>query len=212
MTFFGKTLIDDAALSADYWWLPTVLAIASGLTGAALLRVTGRVFLGWGTSEPLDPEGTESEEAGQTAASHEEGADIEAHPKVPLVLVAVPALLMFAAVVAGLVPDLIPGIERAAAHFRDHVAYATAVLAERTPVYKQVATSHVTATAWIYSLVSLTVATAGAAVGLRGRQVVPGGVGDALRAAHSGHVGDYVAWWTLGMAILGGLVLWAVAV
>ena len=34
---------------------------------------------------------------------------------------------------------------------------------------------------------------------------------DALRAAHSGHVGDYVAWWTFGMAVVGGLVLWAVA-
>ena len=26
----------------------------------------------------------------------------------------------------------------------------------------------------------------------------------ALRAVHSGHVGDYVAWLTVGLAILGG--------
>ena len=136
---------------------------------------------------------------------------MKAHASVPAVLVAVPALLMVAAVVAGLLPDLVPSIERAAAHFRDHAAYATAVLAGRPPAYPPVATSHVTATAWIYSLASLGVAAAGAAVGLRGRHIVPVGVGDALRAAHSGHVGDYVAWWTFGMTIVGGLILWAVA-
>ncbi|HEX4718700.1 MAG TPA: proton-conducting transporter membrane subunit [Thermoleophilaceae bacterium] len=210
-TFFGKSLIDDAALSADYWWLPAVLALASGLTGAAVLRATGRVFLGWGTPAPRDPEGTESEEAGQEESAHEEGADVKAHASVPVVLVLVPAVLMAAAVVAGLVPDLVPSIERAGAHFRDHVGYATAVLAERAPVYNAVATSHVTVTAWIYSLASLAAAAVGAVVGLRGHQVVPAGIGDALRAAHSGHVGDYVAWWTFGMAVVGGLVVWAVA-
>jgi multicomponent Na+:H+ antiporter subunit D len=78
-------------------------------------------------------------------------------------------------------------------------------------VYHPAATSHVAASAWIYAVASVAGAFIGAAIGLRGHQIVPGGIGDALRAAHSGHIGDYIAWWTLGMSVLGGLVLWAVA-
>jgi hypothetical protein len=36
---------------------------------------------------------------------------------------------------------------------------------------------------------------------------VDGGVG-ALRELHSGHVGDYVAWLTVGVASFGGLCAW----
>jgi multicomponent Na+:H+ antiporter subunit D len=118
---------------------------------------------------------------------------------------------MLAGVAAALVPGLVPSIERAAAHFHDHSAYTAAVLAGHTPVYPGVATSHVSVGAWIYSIGSTVGALAGAAVGLRGRQILPAGVVDALRAAHSGHVGDYIAWWTFGMTVIGGLVLWAVA-
>jgi hypothetical protein len=29
----------------------------------------------------------------------------------------------------------------------------------------------------------------------------------ALRRLHSGHIGDYIAWWTAGAALLGGSTL-----
>jgi hypothetical protein len=54
-----------------------------------------------------------------------------------------------------------------------------------------------------------------AGLGLFGRplrQRLPGallgpvvGAVDALRDLHSGHIGDYIAWWTTGAAVLGGL-------
>jgi multicomponent Na+:H+ antiporter subunit D len=209
-TFFGKSLIEDASLTHGYGWLPAVLALCSGLTGAAVLRASGRIFLGWGTDEPRS-EGTRSEERSQAESAAEEGRGVQAHPTTPAVLVAVPALLMLAGVVAGLVPGLVPSIERAASHFHDHAAYASAVLSGHTPVYHPVATAHVSTTAWIYSIAATLAAIAGAAVGLRGRHVLPARIGDGLRAVHSGHVGDYIAWWTFGMTVLGGLVLWAVA-
>jgi multicomponent Na+:H+ antiporter subunit D len=37
----------------------------------------------------------------------------------------------------------------------------------------------------------------------RGTARVLGAPVEALRAAHSGHVGDYVAWLTVGLAVLG---------
>jgi multicomponent Na+:H+ antiporter subunit D len=209
-TFFGKSLLEDAALSSDYTWLPAVLAFCSAVTAAALLRASARIFLGWGTDEART-EGTSSEDSSQVASSREEGAEEGTHPRTPVLLVLVPALLMLAALVAGLVPDLVPSIERAGAHFRDHAAYAAAVLQGHVTAYPPVVGSHVTGTAWIYAVCSTIGAFLLAAVGLRGRQVVPGGIGDALRAAHSGHIGDYVAWWTFGVTVLGGLVLWAVA-
>jgi multicomponent Na+:H+ antiporter subunit D len=50
------------------------------------------------------------------------------------------------------------------------------------------------------------------ASGLRGRLPRPllhpvlVGV-DGLRALHSGHIGDYIAWWTAGAAAFGGTAL-----
>jgi multicomponent Na+:H+ antiporter subunit D len=209
-TFFGKSLIEDASLVRNYEWLPAVLALCSALTGAAVLRVSARVFLGWGSDQPRS-EGTLSEERAQAESAREEGVGVEPHPRTPALLVAIPALLMLAAVVAGLIPGLVPSIERAASHFHDHAAYSSAVLNARAPVHLPVETAHVSVTAWIYAAAALAGAVVAAAVGLRGRQVMPGGIGDVLRAAHSGHIGDYIAWWTFGTTVFGGLLLWAVA-
>src|SRR5947208_3118682 len=55
-TFFGKSLLDGGALGGGYAWLPTVFVISSLLTGGAVLRVTGRVFLGWGPEQRADEE------------------------------------------------------------------------------------------------------------------------------------------------------------
>jgi multicomponent Na+:H+ antiporter subunit D len=208
-TFFGKSLIEDAGLTAGYRWLPAVLVLSSALTGAAVLRAGARIFLGWGAERPRSG-GIDVAEERQIEVSREEGGEVKAHQRTPAPLVVVPVLLMLAALFAGLVPGHVPSIERAAAQFRDHAAYAGSVLYGKAPRYPPVAIAHVTATAWIYALCSTAGALLLAAVGLRGRLVVPR-VGEALRAAHSGDVGDYVAWWTFGVAVIGGLVLWAVA-
>src|SRR5947209_1879562 len=62
--FFGKSLLDAAALDAGYGWLPAVFVFSSMLTGGAVLRVTGRVFFGWGKREHPDDR--------QTAVAREE--------------------------------------------------------------------------------------------------------------------------------------------
>jgi len=45
-TFAGKPLIEAAAGAAGYHWLVVVFIGSSAMTGAAVLRVAGRVFLG----------------------------------------------------------------------------------------------------------------------------------------------------------------------
>jgi multicomponent Na+:H+ antiporter subunit D len=206
-TFFGKSLIDAAALEQGYAWLPAVIVVASALTGGAVLRVTGRVFCGWGAADvPDDPEAEEA---------LEEQAEVTApHDRTPLIMVLPAVVLMVAAVVAGLSPGLVGAIEHAAAHFRDHAAYARAVLGGGAR-FAETVPSHLEVTDFLYGGASTAGAVAVAAVALFGRRSArtapaPMRAGTeralaALRALHSGHVGDYVAWLTVALAGLGGL-------
>jgi len=69
----------------------------------------------------------------------------------------------------------------------------------------------------IYGLLATVGALGAAAAGLFGRplrEALPQAVGGrarsglrALRSLHSGHIGDYIAWWTAGAGMLGGVCL-----
>ena len=48
VAFFGKSALETAASEAGLSWLSIVFVVVSALTGGAVLRVAGRVFLGWG--------------------------------------------------------------------------------------------------------------------------------------------------------------------
>ena len=51
-TFLGKALLEEAALEAGRPWLIGLFVAVAALTSAALLRATGRVFLGLGGAVP----------------------------------------------------------------------------------------------------------------------------------------------------------------
>ncbi len=207
--FFGKSLLDGAALEVHYPWLPTVFVISSILTGGAVLRAAGRVFLGWGASERQD-----DVELRQPPEQDEERIERDVTP--PLMLI-VPATLLLGAVVVGLIPGLVPAIERAAARFTDHAAYATWVLRGHPAHYPPVPPSHVETFDYLYAVASTLGAIAIAALtlfgaALRGRvprrfEGPPRAALTALRRLHSGHIGDYIAWWTAAAAMLGGASL-----
>ncbi len=207
--FFGKSLLDGASLDAGYPWLPSVFVISSMFTGGAVLRVTGRVFFGWGAShKPDEPQADEARE----------GDDEESHTRAstPPLMLLVPALLLAAAIVIGLIPGAVPGIERAAAHFGDHQSYINWVLHGHVH-FPPASTSHIETYDYFYGAAAALGAVALAALGLFGaplRGMLPAapvrGVGAAvwaLRRLHSGHIGDYIAWWTAGAALLGGASL-----
>jgi multicomponent Na+:H+ antiporter subunit D len=54
-TFLGKALMEDAALEAGTPWMIGLFVVVAALTSAALLRATGRVFLGLGNPSLGDP-------------------------------------------------------------------------------------------------------------------------------------------------------------
>jgi multicomponent Na+:H+ antiporter subunit D len=207
-TFFGKSLLDGAALDGHYQWLPAVFVISSMLTGGAVLRVAAGVFGGWGRPWAGGA-------AGQVRPAREaEDEELVTRDRTPPLMLIVPAVLLCGAIVIGLIPGAVPGIEAAAAHFRDQPAYIGWVLHGGRPGFAAFSTTHVEASDYLYAAVGVLGAIAVSALALFGRPLrerlpaallrpVTGAVGG-LRELHSGHIGDYIAWWTAGAALLGG--------
>lgn len=210
-SFQGKSLLDDASNEAGYGWLLALFAVVSACTAGAVLRVAGRVFLGWGPSEGPDPE---------QARAAEERVDEERDERdhTPIVMIAVPAVLLSAAAVVGLIPGFVPSVQDAAVRFTDHAAYVQWVVhgAAHTP-WPHADSSHVPIADVLTSLAGVLGAVGAAALGLFGRplrEALPERVRAparralvTLRMLHSGHIGDYIAWWTAGASVLGGVCL-----
>jgi multicomponent Na+:H+ antiporter subunit D len=203
-TFFGKSLLEDGLTKAGYGWAIAVLVVTSALTAGAALRAGGAIFLGLGEGGP--PESTEEE----TGAEEEGPAE-----RTPAVMFVPAVLLALAALAVGLVPGLVEAFEGAAVQFADGSSYAATVLhggnappIEAGPAYSA------PASAYLYSAITVAGAIVVAAVmlfGYRAPRVAAQRTGAVtqrvvapLRALHSGHIGDYVAWLVAGVALLGG--------
>ncbi len=209
-TFAGKSQLEAAVSGAGYGWLVAVFVFVSALTGGAVLRVSGRVFLGWGPAEGPNP--------GQEQAAHESEDELtDSRSQTPVLMVIVPATLLLMAMGVALVPGVIPAIEAAAVRFTDHSAYARWVLHDANVVWPALAPSHVSTEDLLYGMLSTLGALATAGLGLFGRPLresMPlcerGPVVATLRHLrdlHSGHIGDYIAWWTAGASLLGAACL-----
>jgi multicomponent Na+:H+ antiporter subunit D len=212
--FAGKSMLDDAASAAGYGWLSFLFVFVSALTGGAVLRVSARVFLGWGARLGPDP-------AQAQAAEEHVDETISERDYTPAVMLAVPSVLLGAAALVGIVPGVMPGLERAAAHFTDHHAYATWVLHGGRVQWPVAGPFHISGVDLVGGLLSVAGAVAVAGIGLLGRGMrrrlpaaiaTPVAAGSrGLRALHSGHIGDYIAWWTVGASVLGGVCLTVLA-
>ena len=212
--FAGKSLLEEASSQAGYGWIIAVFIVTSAATGAAVLRVTARVFLGWG---PRD-----APEAGQARAARAGEEEIEDRPDhTPPMMIVVPAVLLVMTMIVALIPGAVPAIESAAARFTDHAGYAHWVLRGQPVRWPAVAPSHISVQDVGYSTASVAGAVVLAGFGLFGRplrQRVPAVLGvpwlrglQAVRDAHSGHIGDYIAWWTAGTSLLGAVCLLTIA-
>jgi len=204
-TFLGHALTDDGAILHGHSWLPPLLMIASAVSAAAILRAGARVFLGWGPKRDalLVPEPGEEPPQG-------EGNGV-------LMLGTTTVL-----VVVGLAMSVVPGLqgssEHAAARFIDRQTYVAHVL-HHVPVPPLPAVPltipAASGSSIGYGLGALALTFAVTLFGLYRRRI-PEGLRAAaarfveppvsgLKAAHSGVVGDYVMWLTVGTAILGGI-------
>ncbi|HWE79739.1 MAG TPA: proton-conducting transporter membrane subunit [Pseudolabrys sp.] len=196
---FGHGVIDHA-LEDRGLWVSLLLTFGAALTGAAVLRATGRMFLGLGRNT-----GQES----SSSTKHEQEKDRS------LLLLLAPAIgfLVFALVTADLpIHDV---IARAAGFYTDGHAYAALVLQGAQPGPNGAdLTESGSWLGWCGIVVALVIA----AFELN-RDRLPKPL---LRAAdapsvpvlllinrmHTGRVGDYALWAFFGLTLFAGVIWW----
>ncbi|WP_329129946.1 complex I subunit 5 family protein [Streptomyces sp. NBC_01476] len=209
-TGLGKAVAEHAA-GEDAGWLPAVFVLVSALTGGAVLRAGLRIFYGAGPQP--EPSCSDIETSGDA----EEPEVRDPRRAVPLVMTAVPALLLTAALAVGVVPGVGRALAAAARTFGDRAGYLAEVQNLPVPALRV----PVPDTAWTTSGVllgvlstALAAALAAAAVWLPARTSpvaralrAQASAGDRrliapLRRLHSGLLGDYLTWLTVGLAVL----------
>jgi multicomponent Na+:H+ antiporter subunit D len=173
------------------------------LTGAAVLRAAGRIFLDWGPREPDAPGGGATDEEPET----EPGA-------IPPTMWAPTALLLVLALASGLLSR--EGARRDAARMLDPEAFAAQVLDGAPPAQPARAPGEPPSPNLVHAGATALAAVALAGLTL-GRKRLPKTLRQAvrrvwtavvgpLRALHTGEVGDQVAWIAFGSAILCGAI------
>ncbi|MYT27626.1 complex I subunit 5 family protein [Streptomyces sp. MspMP-M5] len=197
-TALGKAAVEEAAGG----WVTALGVLVSAATGGAVLRAAARVFLGLGQRHPTDaPEET-------TGAGEEPETQGGLLSRVPDTMLVVPAVLLAGALATGLVPGLPAAVGRAAGAFTDHAGYTASVLRGTPAPPAADEAPRWSAAGVLWGLVATALAATGAALSVRrpvhrepARWMVP------LRRLHSGHPGDYVAWFLAGLTVLAALVL-----
>lgn len=177
----GHALIDAAAKPAGYQWVRWVFVFVDGLTSAAVVRAGMHIFLGWG--EPDSPSNQpKQDEKPETKRGHEE---VPATMFVPALVLAVGGFFI------GLMPGLPDAVLQAAGQFQNAAVQYSA------PKYSLEDA--------IFSLAAVLVAAVIPLVHIFSPRLkkVTAGIAKPLgfvHRIHSGHVGDYVAFLTFGMA------------
>jgi multicomponent Na+:H+ antiporter subunit D len=194
----GDELIRQSAEATGYQWIHWVSLFAAALTAAAILRVGGRVFLGWGSCEK-----TESDQDGKNEDKPETK---EGHERTPWSMFMPPVVLVIAGFGLASIPQLLGGVFHAAARFENTTAYAARVLNGVPSPAITAPVPHVSV--HLLSLAALVIAVVIALIDLfsdRARQIVTTMIKPLkpVRMLHSGHVGDYVAFATFGVAVFG---------
>lgn len=203
----GKALAEHAA-GGHAAWLPAVYVAVSALTGGAVLRAGLRIF--YGAGRPPEPSLSDVETSGEG----EEPEVRDPRRAVPVTMTAVPAVLLCGALAVGVAPGAGRALAAAATVFQDRTGYLAQVGGLPAPAPAGAPPGAVwTAAGTLLGVLSTALAVALARAALRpaGRRSALYPLRAASRGAdrrlitplrrlHSGHLGDYVAWLTVGLA------------
>jgi multicomponent Na+:H+ antiporter subunit D len=206
-SYVGHAGIDESATLHHLTWIPPLLMIASAVSSAAILRAGARVFLGWGPQRDWL----------LTQQDPEEPAD---DTGVVPAMVAITGVLIVLGLAVSVVPGLSQRADYGADRLRDRAAYASRVLhfapTKQTP-HLPFSIQPTTTASVLYGIGAGILTLLFLAFGLwRGRlprawRLAGGRVAGppiaVLKEVHSGVIGDYLMWITLGTALLGGV--WA---
>lgn len=208
-TYFGEKAIEAAAHNAHQSWISAIILFAEILTAAAVLRFTARVFFGWGAARELPLYGaphihTDRETTGQ-------------HSTVPVFMWGPMLVLLVGACLISIPSNVRSGIGYEVRRFETPTIYQDAVLLGR-PTNPPYAPPQIISLDFslqnggvlvgIFLLAALALAAGSeefraegsVAQSLLGLQMF-------FRRLQSGRVGDYVAWFTIGIAVYGAILI-----
>jgi multicomponent Na+:H+ antiporter subunit D len=207
ITFLGTKLMEESAVELGYAWLKLVPFGVAMLTSATVLRAAGRVFIGWGADE--------TQFLGEAPKIEEPRETVREYHRAPAVMIFPPLVLGLMGMLFTFVPGLASAVDLAAGQMVDRSAYASRVLDGISVIAPSVPAREKTFAGGVSALGPITGAALLALFTLfRGKvpfrfRIVPNFVVtavNALRLLHSGRVGDYVVWLTLGVGVLGALL------
>ncbi|MEU6996408.1 proton-conducting transporter membrane subunit [Streptomyces sp. NPDC046465] len=194
-TALGKSLTEHAA-SLEHAWLPGVYVVVSAVTGGAVLRAGLRVFFGTGVRVAPGP-------AEEMSGGREEREVTEAAGRrVPRPMLAVPRLLLAAALAVGTVPAVRHALADGARLFADRAGYLAAVRGVPSPLPPAVPHTAWTGEGLLYGALSTALAAALGLLSVRRPSLGPHRLVRPLLRLHSGRIGDYVSWLSAGLAAL----------
>jgi multicomponent Na+:H+ antiporter subunit D len=145
----GHALLVEAADHAGLPWMEIVIALAVALSSGAVLRASGRIWLGWGNGERPSPDAGTADDPGDEAEVRSgttnprraarggavgagqgpDGRERSGRPeRTPLTMVLPPLALLAIGLGLGVAPGIEAHAAAAAAAFSDRAAYTTAVL------------------------------------------------------------------------------------
>ncbi|HZQ56204.1 MAG TPA: proton-conducting transporter membrane subunit [Bryobacteraceae bacterium] len=191
----GDASLHSAAEHLGYHWVRWISLFAGTMTSAAVLRVAGRVFWGWGPAR--------ERASGAAPKSDEKRETQSGHKTIPSSMFLPAAVLLLAGLFLGMMPALPQSTLKAAAQFTNSSAYDARVLGGVSIAIPGPAMPETNVT---FSLIAVGLAILIPAAQLFSRQarVLSKAIGPAMKwlhALHSGHVGDYVAFLTFGVAV-----------
>lgn len=205
LTVYGDALASHAAEPLRMEWVSYLFLVSGLLTGGAVFRAGMHAFLGWG-GEPISDRSAQVDERPETSGDDD---------RTPWYLVAPPVVCLAAAI--GLV--FVPGVREQALLAADrlwnqagylHVVYLRQMLALRWQPAQMGA-----AEAAMHGLLAVAgglLLALTSVFRLRLRRVLRAGAfleGPlwVLRLLQSGHIGDYVAWMTIGISVMSAAFL-----
>ena len=203
-TALGKALSEDAASTAGYGWAPFLFVAVSALTGGAVLRVAGRIYFSMGPRP---------QERSQVRASGNDDQEPRLQ-RLPWTMITSIVVLLVGGFIIGLLPGVHSVANRAAATFIDSTGYTHQALYKVPERAVATTASNWTGIGLALGFASSVLACCIALAGLYGERLTARlpilrqayGPVNLLHRLHSGHVGDYVAWMMMGLAVLAGFI------
>ena len=192
----GGSLVEHAASEGTPWLIVLAAAVAA-MTGAAVMRVGLRVFVGAGSTAA----------AGARAPTRgDEERETIPRPAMPWPMIGPAAAAILIAIAVGVIPSVGSTALQAASRFVDHDGYVAATFGASSRIPPAEDLDLLASRLWS-GLSSTAAAIVIAAVGLRPLAISIPGLA-LLRRMQSGDVRDYVAWILAGAAALGGALSW----